>query len=145
MKIYIAADHGGFELKNQIVTHLKEHNADVEDLGPKTLDKDDDYPIKAYDVATKVLAEDDAKGILVCRSGQGMAMAANRVNGIRAAIAWNEDVATETRQANDSNVLSLAADYMNQAEAFRIVDSFLATKFSGAERHVRRIKELEDL
>lgn len=145
MKIFIAADHGGFELKNKLREHLFHLKHEVDDLGPETLDKDDDYPIKAYDVATKVLAEDDARGILVCRSGQGMAMAANRVNGIRAAVAWNEAVAEETRQANDANVLSLPADFLDEDEAMAIVDSFLATDFSGEERHLRRINELEDL
>lgn len=145
MKVFIAADHGGFEFKNKLREHLFHLKYDVEDLGPETLDPTDDYPIKAFDVATKVLAEDDARGILVCRSGQGMAMAANRVNGIRAAVAWNEAVAKETREANDSNVLSLAADFMSEDEAIKIVDTWLAAKFSGEPRHVRRIAELEDL
>jgi len=145
MKIFVAADHGGLELKDTLVKHLKRKHEDVQDLGPETLDKEDDYPIKAYAVATKVLGEDDARGILVCRSGQGMAMAANRVSGIRAAVAWNEDIAKETRDANDSNVLSLAADFITEAEALKIVDVWLETKFSGAERHLRRIEELEDL
>lgn len=143
MKIFVAADHGGFELKNKIVEHLGDH--DVVDVGPATLDRDDDYPIKAYDVATKILAEDDARGILICRSGQGMAMAANRVNGIRAAVVWSEPVAKETREANDSNVLSLAADFMTEDEAMKIVDTWLATEFTGEERYIRRNQELEDL
>jgi ribose 5-phosphate isomerase B len=145
MKIYLAADHGGFQLKNSLREHLFHLGHEVEDLGPETLDKDDDYPVKAYAVATKVLGEDDARGILVCRSGQGMAMAANRVNGIRAAVAWNEAVAKETREANDSNVLSLAADFESEDEALKIVDTWLETDFSGEERHSRRIRELEDL
>jgi len=147
MKIFVAADHGGFELKNKIVDHLKRtHSGDeVIDVGPAVLDKNDDYPIKAYDVATKVLGEDDARGILVCRSGQGMAMAANRVNGIRAAVVWTKEIAKETREANDSNVLSIAADYLDDDWAESIVDVWLETKFSGEERHLRRIKELEDL
>lgn len=145
MKIFLAADHGGFELKNAIREHLFHTQQEVVDLGPETLDKDDDYPIKAYDLATKVLGEEAAMGILVCRSGQGMAMAANRVNGIRAAVVWNKEVAKETREANDSNVLSLPSDFISQEEALTIVDAWLTTKFSGEERHLRRIKELEDL
>lgn len=146
MKIFLAADHGGFELKNQLREHLFHTGQEVIDLGPDTLDKDDDYPIKAYDVATRVLGEeDDARGILICRSGQGMAMAANRVSGIRAAVVWNEAVAKETREANDSNVMSLAGDFTSTDEAIKIVDVWLATEFTGEERHQRRIKELEDL
>jgi ribose 5-phosphate isomerase B len=146
MKIFVAADHGGFKLKNAIREHLVAAGHDVEDLGPQTLDKDDDYPAKAFNVATNVLGEEgDVRGILVCRSGQGMAMAANRVNGIRAAVVWNKDVAKETRQANDSNVISLAGDFISEAEALAIIDVWLETKFSGEERHLRRIKQLEDL
>jgi len=146
MKIFIAADHGGFELKNQLREHLFHSGHDVVDLGPETLDKEDDYPIKAYDVATKVLGDDDdARGILICRSGQGMAMAANRLSGIRAAVAWNMAVAKETREANDSNVLCLAADFLDEDLAESVVDTWLETNFSGEERHIRRIKELEDL
>lgn len=145
MKIYLAADHGGFTLKNKLREYLLHHSHEVIDLGPQSLDKEDDYPIKAYDVATKVLGEDGARGILICRSGQGMAMAANRVNGIRAAVVWNVKVAEETRQANDSNVVSIAADYLSEGQAEEIVDAWLATDFSGEERHKRRIKELEDL
>ncbi len=145
MKIFLAADHGGFELKNKLREHLFHQDYDVEDLGPETLDKEDDYPVKAYAVATKVLGEDDARGILVCRSGQGMAMAANRLGGIRAAVVWNKAEAKETREANDSNVMSLAADFTDETSALDIVDVWLETKFSGEERHQRRIKELEDL
>lgn len=145
MKIFIASDHGGLDLKNQLREHLFHQGYDVEDLGPMTLDKDDDYPVKAYAVATKVLGEDDARGILVCRSGQGMAMAANRVNGIRASVVWNKAIARETREANDSNVLSIAADFLDEDFAASIVDTWLETDFSGEERHLRRIRELEDL
>lgn len=146
MKIFLAADHGGFELKNAIREHLVHTGHEVEDLGPQVLDSEDDYPIKAYAVATKIIGEEgESRGILVCRSGQGMAMAANRMPGIRAAVAWTAAVAKETREANDSNVLSLAADFIDESQALDIVDVWLGTKFSDAERHSRRIKELEDL
>ncbi len=142
----MAADHGGFELKNAIREHLVHTGHEVEDLGPQVLDSEDDYPIKAYAVATKIIGEEgESRGILVCRSGQGMAMAANRMPGIRAAVAWTAAVAKETREANDSNVLSLAADFIDESQALDIVDVWLGTKFSDAERHSRRIKELEDL
>ncbi|HSX14660.1 MAG TPA: RpiB/LacA/LacB family sugar-phosphate isomerase [Candidatus Saccharimonadales bacterium] len=145
MKVFLAADHAGFELKKTIKRHLEQADFEVEDLGPEELDKDDDYPVKAYDVATKVLGEDDARGILVCSSGQGMAIAANRLSGIRASVIWSVDGAKETRLDNDSNVLSLPAQMIDEDTALKIIDTWLATKFSGEERHLRRIKELEDL
>jgi ribose 5-phosphate isomerase B len=145
MKIYLASDHAGFELKSQLREHLFHQGYEVEDLGPQALDREDDYPVKAYELATKVLGEDEAKGILICGSGQGMAMAANRVGGIRAAVIWSQEGAKETRQDNDSNVLSLPSRMIGAEEALSIADTWLTTDFSGEERHLRRIKELEDL
>jgi ribose 5-phosphate isomerase B len=147
MKVYLGADHAGYELKNVLREHLTHHGYEVEDVGAKTLDPDDDFPQYAYAVATKVLGDDsdDARGILVCGSGQGIAMAANRVHGIRAAVIWNVAGAKETRQDNDSNVLSLPARMIDQDTALAIVDAWLEEKFSGEERHQRRIQQMEQL
>ncbi|HSH31464.1 MAG TPA: RpiB/LacA/LacB family sugar-phosphate isomerase [Candidatus Saccharimonadales bacterium] len=148
MKIYLGADHAGYELKNQLFEHLVHKGYEVEDVGAGTLDQADDFPRYAYDVAVKVLGgedKDDDRGILICGSGQGVAMAANRVRGIRAAVIWNEAGAKETRQDNNSNVLSLPARMIDQETAFAIVDTWLTTKFSGAERHQRRIDQIEEL
>lgn len=145
MKIFLAADHAGFELKNQLREHLVHTGHQVEDLGPQTLDQDDDYPAFAYQVATKVIGEDDGRGILVCGSGQGMAMAANRVRGIRAAVVWDEAAARETRRDNDSNVLSLPARSLSVEQAAAITDAWLSESFSGEERHQRRIQQIEQL
>ena len=145
MKVYLGADHGGFELKNIIYEHLFHNGYEVEDMGATTLDEDDDYPKYAYAVATKVLGEEDGRGILFCRSGQGMAMAANRVRGIRAAVIWDVEGAKETRRDNDSNVLSLPSDVVDAETAIRIVDAWLTTNFSGEERHSRRLDEMEQL
>jgi ribose 5-phosphate isomerase B len=145
MKIYLGADHAGFEFKNVLREHLFHAGYEVEDLGPETLDQDDDYPTYAYKVATKVLGGDDDKGILVCGSGQGMAIAANRVRGVRAAVVWNVEGAKETRRDNDSNVLSLPARMIDQDTAIAIVDAWLKEKFSGEERHQRRLDQIEEL
>jgi len=147
IKIFLGADHGGYELKNKISEHLVHHGFDVEDCGAKTLDPQDDYPQYAYQVATKVLGEEEgaAAGILVCRSGQGVAMAANRVHGIRAAVVWSQELARETRSDNHANVLCLPSDFIDLDTALTIVDDFLAEKYSHEARHVRRVKQLEEL
>ena len=147
MKIYLSADHAGFEFKNQLREHLVHKGFDVEDLGPQILDKEDDYPRLAFVTVTKVLGseDDDPRGILVCGSGQGMAIAANRVAGIRASVIWNEAGARETRADNNSNVLSLPARMISEETAYKIVDTWLKEPFSGAERHVRRLGEIESL
>jgi ribose 5-phosphate isomerase B len=146
MKIYLGADHGGYELKNVLREHLTHNGYDVEDLGAKTLDPDDDYPRYAYDVATKVLGGDDGDlGLLVCRSGQGMAIAANRVGGIRAAIAWSPETARHARRDDNVNVLVLANDYTDQDTAIAAVDAWLKTEFSKNPRYQRRLDQIEEL
>ena len=145
MKIYLGADHGGYELKNVLVDHLKQAGHEVEDLGAKTLDPLDDYPRYAYDVATKVLGEDNSVGILMCKSGQGMAIAANRVRGIRAAIAWNPETATHARRDDNVNVLVLAPLYTDQDTCVKTVDAWLAAEFSKNPKYQRRLDQIEEL
>src|ERR1700677_4986983 len=111
MKIFIGADHAGFELKNALREHLEHTGYEVEDVGALTLDDDDDYPKYAFLLATKVLSEDGAQGVLICGSGQGMSIAANRVRGIRAGVAWNEDSAQLAKTDDDCNVLVLPAKF----------------------------------
>lgn len=146
MKIFLASDHAGFELKNAIREHLFHTNKDVVDLGPEVLNGDDDYPTKAYHLATQMIGEEaESRGILICGSGQGMAMAANRLGGIRAALAWDEMSAHASREDDDANVLCLPARFIDESLALRIVDMWLATEFSSEERYHRRVKELEEL
>lgn len=145
MKVFLGADHAGFELKNQIYEHLVHRGYEVEDCGAETLVEGDDYPQYALGVATRVLGEDEARGILVCGSGQGVCMAANRVGGIRAALVWSQEMARETRRDNDSNVLCLASRFTDTETALSIIDNWLEEKFSGEERHQRRIDQVEKL
>lgn len=147
MKIILGSDHGGFDLKQLLVHHLSVKNDyEVEDVGDKTPNPDDDYPQFAFMAATKLLGEEDAtRAILVCRGGQGMAMAANRLTGIRAAVCWNEHSAKKSREDNDSNVLCLPADELSVDEVKDIVHAWLNTPFSKAARHQRRIQELDSL
>lgn len=146
MKVFISSDHAGFELKNVLYEYLFHKKFDIEDIGPSKLDPKDDYPQFAFKLTAKLLGEDDnARGILVCGTGQGMAIAANRVAGIRAALAWNEEVAKDSRRDEDTNVLALPAWQIKAEDAKEIVDAWLKEKFSGAARHKRRIREIEDL
>ncbi len=149
MKVFLGADHAGYELKNMIREHLFHNGYEAEDLGAKTLNAEDDYPQYAYAVAAKVIgSEADDRGIMVCGSGQGMAIAANRVRGIRASVIWDVAGAKETRQDNDSNVLSLPARMINTETALAIVDAWLAEPFNAEgpnARHRRRLDELEDI
>ena len=144
MKIFIGTDHAGFELKNKLYEYLINKGHDVVDVGPFEYEKLDDYPDFAFEVATKVIGEDDSKGILICTSGQGMAMAANRVRGIRAAVVWDEEAAKHSREHNDANVISLPGKRVSEEEAKKIIDTWLETEFTNEERHKRRIAKIEE-
>ena len=144
MKVFLGADHKGYEMKNQVREHLAHQEGyEVEDLGAITLEEGDDYPTYAYSVVTKVLGEDEARGILVCGSGQGMAMAANKVHGIRAALVWSTAEARAARRDDDANVLVLPANMIDIDTALAICNDFMSEKFSGEERHKRRIEQME--
>lgn len=147
MTVYLASDHAGFHLKAKVMAHLSKAGHQVEDVGDTVLDPNDDYPQFAYAATTKVLGSEDPdpRAILLCGSGQGMCIAANRVRGIRAALCWDEAGARETRNDNDSNVLCIPARTLETDVALRIIDTWLATPFSGAARHKRRIREVEEL
>lgn len=145
MKIFLGADHNGFELKEKIHAYLLEAGHQVVDKGDERFNKDDDFPMYAARVASEVLANEGSVGILICGSGQGMCMAANRYKGIRASLVWNEDSAYEARDDDDSNVLCLPSGQITFAEAREIVDTWLNTPFSGAARYKRRNQQLDEL
>ena len=147
MKIFLGADHAGYELKNQLREHLAHSGYDVIDLGAKTLDEDDDYPRYAYAVASRLLGEEDgtALGLLICGSGQGMSMAANRVNGVRAALAWDTASAAAARQDDDANVLVLPARFLSFDQSSAMTEAFLAASFKADPKYRRRLDELEQL
>lgn len=149
MKIYLGSDHQGFELKQALFGYLSSHGYDVEDVGNRQLNPDDDYPQFAQMAALKILGDEDdeARAILVCGGGQGMAMAANRFRGIRAAVVRDAHEAKMSRLDNDANVLSLSAEQLRGDEeaVHGIIETWLNTKFSGAARHQRRIKEIDEI
>lgn len=142
--VYIAADHAGFAAKRAIVSAL-EGELMIRDLSAPALEPGDDFVPYAEAVAEAILREPGSLGVLVCGSGEGMAIAANKIDGIRASVVWNETVARETRVDNDANILALPARFEDYDTLTRIVRKFCTTPFSGAERHVRRIKEITDL
>ena len=142
--VFIAADHGGFAAKQKIVSTL-EGEFTIKDLGAPALDPDDDFTPYAQRVAESVVATPGSMGILLCRSGGGMVMAANKIDGIRAALAWEEKVARESRDDNDANVLALPNDYVSSEELIKIARAWLTTPFSGEARHARRIDEIAQL
>ena len=140
MKIIIGSDHAGFDLKREIKRHLKDLNYEFEDLGCYSKESCD-YPDYGFKVAERV-AKENGKGILICGSGIGMSIAANKVKGVRAALCQNEEEAKLSREHNNSNILCLGARIISPENAKNIVKIWLETKFSGEERHERRIKKI---
>ncbi len=145
MKIFLASDHAGFELKADFVEFLTGKGYEVEDLGPFTFEPADDYPDFVRKVAEAVAADSDARGIVIGLSGQGEAMAANRFPRVRAAVYYGGalDIVSLAREHNDANILSIGARFVDKEKAMEALALFLSTPFSGEERHVRRIKKIE--
>ena len=144
-KIGLAADHAGFEEKEKVKKTLDELGIEYVDLGTTSADSVD-YPDYAKKVAEGVASGEYDQGVLVCGSGTGMAIAANKVRGVRAAVAWSPEIASLARQHNDANILSLPARFVPEAEAANIVRAFFAADFEGGrhERRVDKIRELEN-
>ena len=144
MRVHIGTDHAGFDLKNALVSALTADGHDVVDHGPEAYDAEDDYPTYCIPVAEGTVAEPGSLGVVIGGSGNGEQMSANKVVGARAALAYDKDTATLARQHNDANVISLGARMHSEEEALELVRLFLATPFSGDERHARRIALLAD-
>lgn len=144
MRIHLAADHAGFELKSVLVEHLQAGGHDVVDHGAEVYDALDDYPSFCFAAAAAVVAEPGSLGIVIGGSGNGEQIAANKVNGARAALTWSVETAQLGRAHNDANVMGLGARQHSVDEAIAIVEAFLAEPFTGEERHQRRIDQLGD-
>lgn len=146
MRIHIATDHAGLEFSQLVQQHLRDAGHDVVDHGPAEYDALDDYPAFCINAAQAVARDQadgvDALGVVFGGSGNGEQMAANKVPGIRAALVWSEPTAALAREHNDANVISIGARQHSSEEAIALIDTFLATPFSGDERHVRRIGQL---
>lgn len=141
MKISIACDHGALDLKNTVVAHLEKKGYDVLDFGTHTLDSCD-YPDYASQAAKAVANGDCDKGIVLCTTGIGMSIAANKIKGIRCALLSDLMSARLTREHNDTNMMAIGAGVVGQMLALEIIDTWLGTAFSNGERHVRRIEKL---
>lgn len=142
MRIYLGSDHAGFELKQHLLGRLKELGHEPVDCGPREYVATDDYPPYIIRTAQAVADEPGALGVVIGGSGNGEAIAANKVAGVRAALAWNDQTAQLGREHNDANVVSVGARMHSIDEATRLVELFVATPYSHDPRHQRRIDML---
>ena len=142
-KIALAADHAGYEEKEKIKRTLDELGIEYADMGTASTDSVD-YPDYAKKVGDAVSRGDYEQGLLVCGSGTGMAIAANKIKGVRAAVAWNEDIARLAREHNDANVLALPARFMSDDEAVKVLKAWFAADFEGG-RHAKRVEKISEL
>ncbi|GAA3533164.1 ribose-5-phosphate isomerase [Aeromicrobium flavum] len=139
MRVHLGADHAGYELKNHLVTWLTEHGHEPVDHGAHAYDADDDYPPFCVDAAQGVLDDKGSLGIVIGGSGNGEQIAANKVPGVRCALTWSVETAQLARQHNNAQVMGIGARMHSLEEAEQIVEAFLATPWSEADRHQRRI------
>jgi ribose 5-phosphate isomerase B len=144
MRVYLGSDHAGFELKQDLLRRLVAADHDVIDVGAYGYNAEDDYPGFCINAASQVVEDPGSLGVVIGGSGNGEQIAANKVIGVRAALAWNEETARLARQHNDANLLAIGARMHTLEQAERIVAVFLATAFSGSERHVRRIAQVTE-
>jgi len=144
MRVYLGSDHAGYELKTHLLSQLGGHGYQLVDVGPHSYDPEDDYP--AYCIATglQVVADAGSLGVVIGGSGNGEQIAANKVVGVRAALAWNSETAQLAREHNDANVVAIGARQHTLEEATELVAVFLATAFSGNPRHARRIDQVAE-
>ncbi len=144
MQIYIGADHRGFQFKKKIIDILKSLGHEVVDCGTQDDQESCDYPLIAYKVGTHVAKEADSRGLLVCMSGIGQSIAANKVDGVYAALCYNAEAAQLSREHNNANVLVLSAKFVQSDELEKILDVWLKTSFEGG-RHERRFNQIKDI
>ncbi|GAA5155791.1 MULTISPECIES: ribose-5-phosphate isomerase [Amycolatopsis] len=144
MRVYLGSDHAGFELKNHLVSYLKGQGHEVTDIGPFVYDAADDYPAFCIETARRVVADEGSLGIVIGGSGNGEQIAANKVPGARAALAWKPEIAQLAREHNHAQLIGIGARMHTVEEATAIVDTFLATPVSPDERHARRVQQLLD-
>jgi ribose 5-phosphate isomerase B len=142
MRVYLGADHAGYELKVHLANHLAKQGYEVVDVGPHVFDPEDDYPAFCLHTGAQVAADPGGLGVVIGGSGNGEQIAANKVAGIRAALAWKVEIAQLARQHNDANIVAIGARQHTLDEATGIVEAFLTTPFSNGERHSRRINQV---
>lgn len=143
--IYIGADHAGWKLKEIIESYLKDKGLDVIDMGNENLVEHDDYPDFGHAVAKRVVTDKHARGIVLCGNAQGICIVANKVKGVRAVTGFNKEAAETSRTDDNSNILCLPGRFLSPKDAKTIVDAWLETPFSEADRHVRRLQKVEQI
>jgi ribose 5-phosphate isomerase B len=144
VRVYLGSDHAGFELKGRLITWLREAGHEPVDCGPPSYEPDDDYPVYVMRAARAVIDDPGSLGIVIGGSGNGEQIAANKIPGIRAALAWTTETALLARQHNDANVLSLGARMYSLSDALEFAKTFVTTPFSQEPRHARRLAEIAD-
>lgn len=144
MRVYVGSDHAGFELKNHLVSYLEQEGYEVTDVGPSVYDAADDYPPFCIETARRVVADEGSLGLVIGGSGNGEQIAANKVKGARAALAWKPEIARLAREHNHAQLIGIGARMHTVDEAVAIVDAFLTTPVSPEERHKRRIEQLAE-
>jgi ribose 5-phosphate isomerase B len=144
MRVYLGSDHAGYELKVHLVNHLAKQGYEVVDVGPHSFDPDDDYPVFCLHTGRRVVDDPGSLGIVIGGSGNGEQIAANKIAGVRSALAWKVEIAQLAREHNDANVLGIGARQHTLDEATAMAEAFLNTPFSGDPRHRRRIAQLAE-
>ncbi len=144
MRVHLGSDHAGLELKDHLVAWLRDKGHEPVDHGPFQYDALDDYPVFCLRAAEAVVRDEGSLGVVIGGSGNGEQIAANKVRGVRAALAWSDETASLARQHNDANVLSVGGRMHSVEEMTRFIGIFLSTDFTGEERHARRIAMLAD-
>ncbi|MEV4202249.1 ribose-5-phosphate isomerase [Micromonospora globbae] len=142
MRVYLGSDHAGYELKVHLASYLANQGYEVVDVGPHVFDPDDDYPAFCLHTGDRVVADAGSLGVVIGGSGNGEQIAANKIAGVRAALAWSVETAQLAREHNDANIVAVGARQHTLDEATAIVEAFLTTPFSGNERHARRIGQV---
>jgi ribose 5-phosphate isomerase B len=143
--IYLGADHAGYKLKEKIKLYFEKHSISYADLGAEDLDADDDYTDYAVMVAKKISQDPKARGVLVCGTGNGMAIAANKIKGVRACLAWNTNTAQKAVEDDHANIIALPARDISRRKALKVIQAYLDAKPSKASRHVRRVNKIKHL
>lgn len=145
MKIYLGADHGGFELKEKFKEYLSNNdNYELEDCGAASFVADDDYPDFAFVVAEKVASDQQSLGVLFCRSGSGMVIAANKVKEIRAVEIYDQQIAAHAKSHNQANVIAFSGDYLSAEQMFALFEIFIKEAINQDERHQRRLQKINN-
>ncbi len=144
MRVYLGSDHAGYELKTHLLSQLAGHGYELVDIGPHSYDPEDDYPAYCFATGAQVVADPGSLGVVIGGSGNGEQIAANKVPGVRAALAWNIETAQLAREHNDANVVAIGARQHTLDEATALVQAFLAATFSGNPRHARRIAQVAE-